>query len=91
MLVAKVTRPQAGWPYDQQQIKDLIAQEGDKYIEVHYIAIGRSSTDVNLYPNKTKQYNSVNFSFYIKEGDKYREIDIFKEVHPRIHYTYSGF
>ncbi|WJZ28032.1 hypothetical protein NCTGTJJY_CDS0153 [Serratia phage 92A1] len=90
MLAAKITRPGAGWPYDQEQIQKLLDQCADKLIPVKRIDIGRSSTDIILYDNP-KQYNSVNFSFYLYENQEWKEIDIFKTKHPKINHTYMCF
>ncbi|QFR56089.1 hypothetical protein CPT_Muldoon_137 [Serratia phage Muldoon] len=90
MIYAKVTNPQNGYPHDQKKAKKLIELFGDNYLDVFVIEIGRSSTGVRL--NHTAcPYNSVNFSFYVKEDDTYTEIDIFKYNHPRIQYTYAQF
>lgn len=76
-LFAKITNPDAGWPYDQDQIKKLQKEFGDDYIEVHEVQIGRSSTGVYFLDYKGR-FNSVNFTFYINTHDGVKEYDVFK-------------
>ncbi|QPI13978.1 hypothetical protein MYO4S_00222 [Serratia phage 4S] len=90
MLVAKVTNVNAGYKYDQEKAADLLHKFGDNIIPIDRIFIGRSNTTVK-FKDIPNDYNSVNFTFYIKGNIALEEIDIFKTKHPDIIYTYGWF
>ncbi|SOK59263.1 hypothetical protein [Yersinia phage fHe-Yen9-03] len=75
MYYARLEHPDNGYEIERIHLKTL---DCEKYYPVYSINIGSWSTSVYLRDDEY-EYNSVNFEFYIKNGDEYILEDIFSD------------
>lgn len=75
MLYARYIDSNAGYEYDQKNAEKLTLGE---YYPVAAISMGQSSTSITL-QGQSGSFNSVNFSFFKKVGDKFVQHDIYSD------------
>lgn len=89
-LYAKLTNPNAGWPYEEKRAKEFLkTHDEEEILSVLEVAIGRSSTAITLNEHGNG-WNSVQFTFFVEGENGLEEYDIFmnKNNLPQIYKTY---
>ena len=77
MILANFNHPNAGNDYDREKTKRLLFIGLD--YEVENISMGQSYTNISLSDFDDKFFNSVNFDFFEKIGDKITPLDIYND------------
>ncbi|AFU64077.1 hypothetical protein ACQ31_gp194 [Salmonella phage STML-198] len=78
ILYTAVNNTENGYATDQVAAKSLIEEHGIlSYFEVEYIDIDRSSSVVKMVGNE-REFNTVNFEFFLLTEDGRKEYNIFE-------------
>ncbi|AEO97078.1 hypothetical protein CPTAKMNP4_130 [Salmonella phage vB_SenM-AKM_NP4] len=78
ILYTAVNNTENGYATDQVAAKSLIEEHGIlSYFEVEYIDIDRSSSVVKMVGNE-REFNTVNFEFFLLTEDGRKDYNIFE-------------